>query len=234
MATHSSILAWEIAWTKGLAHWNLVSFSLWGWGVRHVLVTEKIHTDTNSDLWISVGNGETEAFWRWWSSAQSYFKSITLNTEYSIKWKSGRKGPKKEKKKINPEIMDKLWGCQVWKVKLKVLAAQSCQTLYKSTDSSLPGSSVHGILKARILEWVATSFSRGFSWSRDWTWVSCIAGRFFTNWTTRETGLIMDLPSRVFVRNKWNSTWPISDQLQIRSSTNVFLKSSGLPWWSSD
>ena len=169
MATHSSILAWEIAWTKGLAHWNLVSFSLWGWGVRHVLVTEKIHTDTNSDLWISVGNGETEAFWRWWSSAQSYFKSITLNTEYSIKWKSGRKGPKKEKKKINPEIMDKLWGCQVWKVKLKVLAAQSCQTLYKSTDSSLPGSSVHGILKARILEWVATSFSRGFSQSRDRT-----------------------------------------------------------------
>ena len=46
-------------------------------------------------------------------------------------------------------------------------------------DYSPPGSSVHGIFQARILEWVAISFSRGSSWSRDWTWVSCIACRFF-------------------------------------------------------
>ena len=51
---------------------------------------------------------------------------------------------------------------------------------------SLPGSSVLGILQERILEWVPTSFSRGFSWPRNQTWVSCIAGRFFTNWATRE------------------------------------------------
>ena len=43
-------------------------------------------------------------------------------------------------------------------------------------DCSLPDSSVHGILQARILEWIAISFSRGFSWPRNWTWVSCIAG----------------------------------------------------------
>jgi len=49
-------------------------------------------------------------------------------------------------------------------------------------DYSLPGSSVHGILQARILEWVAISFSRGSSWPRNWTRVSCIAGRFFTDW----------------------------------------------------
>ena len=48
-----------------------------------------------------------------------------------------------------------------------------------------PGSSVHGILQARILEWVAIPFSRGSSWLRDWTWVSCIAGRFFTTWASR-------------------------------------------------
>ena len=41
---------------------------------------------------------------------------------------------------------------------------------------SLPGSSVHGILQTRILEWVGIPFSRGFSQHRDWTWVSCIAG----------------------------------------------------------
>ena len=47
---------------------------------------------------------------------------------------------------------------------------------------SPPGSSVHGILQARILEWVSISFSRWSSWPRDWTWVSCIAGRFYTIW----------------------------------------------------
>ena len=49
-----------------------------------------------------------------------------------------------------------------------------------------PGSSVHGILQARILEWVAILFSSGSSWPRDQTRVSCIAGEFFTIWATRE------------------------------------------------
>ena len=49
-----------------------------------------------------------------------------------------------------------------------------------------PGSSVHEISQARILEWVAISFSRGSSQPRDWTQVSWIAGRFFTVWATRE------------------------------------------------
>ena len=50
----------------------------------------------------------------------------------------------------------------------------------------LPDSSVHGILQARILEWVAVPFSRGSSQSRDQTQVSHIAGRFFTIWATKE------------------------------------------------
>ena len=53
-------------------------------------------------------------------------------------------------------------------------------------DCNPPGSSVHGILQARILEWVAIFFSWESSWPRDWTWVSCIAGRFFTLWAIRE------------------------------------------------
>ena len=48
-----------------------------------------------------------------------------------------------------------------------------------------PGSSVHGISQVRILEWVAISFSRGYSWPRDRTRVSCIVGRHFTIWATR-------------------------------------------------
>ena len=53
-------------------------------------------------------------------------------------------------------------------------------------DCSLPGSSVHGILQARILEWVAISFSSESSQPRDRTQVSHIAGRLFNLWATRE------------------------------------------------
>ena len=62
---------------------------------------------------------------------------------------------------------------------VKVLVAQLYPNLRNNMGcSSPPGSSVHGILQARMLEWIAISFSRRIS--RDWTWVSCIAGRFFT------------------------------------------------------
>ena len=64
--------------------------------------------------------------------------------------------------------------------------AQSCPTLSDPMDCSLPGSSVHGIFQARILEWVAISFSRRSSWPRDWSQVSRIVGRRFTVWDTRE------------------------------------------------
>ena len=62
--------------------------------------------------------------------------------------------------------------------KVKVLIAQSCMILCHPMDCSPRGSSVHGILQARILECVAIPFSRGSSWPRDRTWVSCIASRF--------------------------------------------------------
>ena len=52
--------------------------------------------------------------------------------------------------------------------------------------SSQSGSSFHGISQVRILEWVAIPFSRGISPPRDRTWVSCMAGGFFTSWTTME------------------------------------------------
>ena len=60
-----------------------------------------------------------------------------------------------------------------------VKVAQSYLTLCNLMDYT-----VHGILPARILEWVAFPFSRGSSQTRDWTQVSCIAGGFFTSWTT--------------------------------------------------
>ena len=64
--------------------------------------------------------------------------------------------------------------------------AQSCPTLCDPMDCSLPGSSVRGILQARILEQGGISFSTGSSRSKDWTLVSRIAGRCFDLWATRE------------------------------------------------
>ena len=69
----------------------------------------------------------------------------------------------------------------VEKCKVKVIAAQSCLTLCDPMDYT-----VHVILQARILEWVAFPFSRGSSQLRDQTQVSRIAGGFFTSWATRE------------------------------------------------
>ena len=60
--------------------------------------------------------------------------------------------------------------------------AQSCPTLCDPMDCSPPGSSVHGVLQARILGWVAISFSRESSRPRDRTQVSSIAGRCFNLW----------------------------------------------------
>ena len=62
----------------------------------------------------------------------------------------------------------------IWK-----LVTQSCLALHNPLDYSLPGSSVHEILQARILEKVVIPFSKGSSQPRDWTYVSCIAGRFY-------------------------------------------------------
>ena len=74
-----------------------------------------------------------------------------------------------------------------WKLSPKESeVTQSYLTLCDHMDYNLPCSSVHGIFQARVLEWVAISFSRGSSWPRDRTWVSCIVGRGFTVWANRE------------------------------------------------
>ena len=64
--------------------------------------------------------------------------------------------------------------------------SQLCPTLCDPMDCSLPGSFIHRIFQARVLEWAAISFSRGSSRPRDQTRVSRNAGRRFTIWATRE------------------------------------------------
>ena len=72
---------------------------------------------------------------------------------------------------------------------------QSCLTLCDLVDCSPPGSSIRGIPQVR--EWVAIPFSRRSSWSRDWTRISCIVGRFFTIWATREALYIIKASSKL-------------------------------------
>ena len=68
---------------------------------------------------------------------------------------------------------------------LKVKVSQSYPTRCDPVDYT-----IHGVLQARILEWVAFPFTRGSSQPRDWTQVSCIAGGFFTSWATRGAQII--------------------------------------------
>ena len=82
------------------------------------------------------------------------------------------------------KISDSTADCDSYWMQSEV--TQSCLTLCDPMDHSLPGSSIHGIFQARILEWVAISFSRRSSQPGDWTQVSHIVGRCFTVWATRK------------------------------------------------
>ena len=82
-----------------------------------------------------------------------------------------------------------VWGLVTNPGKGKVFVTQSHPTLCNLMDCNPLGSSVHGILQTGILEWVALPFSKESSWPREQTRVSCAAGRFVTNWATKETWL---------------------------------------------
>ena len=87
-----------------------------------------------------------------------------------------------------------------------VLVAQSCLTLCDRMDCSLPGFSVRGVLQARILEWVTISFSRGFSWCRDWTHIYSLSNFqiYTTGLLTTVTMLYITSSELIFPLNsKW-------------------------------
>ena len=87
------------------------------------------------------------------------------------------------------------WFLPYSKVNLpRVLVAQLCLTLCDPMHCSPPGSSVHGILQTRMLEWVAIPSSRGSSQPRNRTQVSCVAGRHFTSEPPGKTMNQKDLP----------------------------------------
>ena len=121
------------------------------------------------------------------------------NSNTLAPWKKSYDQPRQCIKKHRYYLADKGLSTQgygfssshvwVWELDYKESeseVAQSCLTLCNPMDCSLPGFSVHRIFQARVLEWVAISFSRGSSQPRDWMRVSRIEGRHFTIWATWE------------------------------------------------
>ena len=90
-----------------------------------------------------------------------------------------------------------------------VTVAQLCLTLCNPMDHSLPDSSVHRILQARILKWVTIPFSRGYSQLRDQSWISCTAGWFFTLWATREARSKSILTLKTSQPKYVSTTWEV-------------------------
>ena len=101
-------------------------------------------------------------------------------TQYASKFGKLSSGHRTGKGQFSFQSQRRAMPNNVLSVKMKVLVAQLFLTLCNPMDCSPPGSSVHGILQARTLEWVAIPFSRGSSQPRDQTHFSCIAGRIFT------------------------------------------------------
>ena len=93
-------------------------------------------------------------------------------------------------------------------------------------DCSLPASSVDGIFQARVLEWVAISFSRGSSRPRDQTWVSRISSRRFTIWATREALIYLYYSLKLFLKLNSNvffnwTIWWVSDIYAPQKSSEI-------------
>ena len=105
------------------------------------------------------------------------------------------------------------------------LVTQSYPPFCNPMDCCQPGSPVHRILQARILEWVAMPFPRGSSQPRDRTHVSCIAGGFFTVWAIREAVRPQFLLRRISV--PWSGIEPMPQQWKCQVLT---MELSGNSW----
>ena len=110
-------------------------------------------------------------------------------------------------------------------VKKWSVVAQSCPTLCDPINCSVPGSSVHGIFQATVLEWIAISFSRGSSQPRAWTQVSCIVDRRFTVWATREVSLpkvVVSLPKASSFQSSIPNFWPWHCSITYQNTLNKY------------
>jgi len=113
-----------------------------------------------------------------------------------------------------------------------VLVTRSCPTLCNPIYCSLPGSSAHGILQARILEWVAIPFSRGSSRTRDRTQISCFGGRVFTIWAAAAAAMsLQSCPTLCDPRDGSPPGSPVPGILQARTLECVAISFSNAWKW---
>ena len=149
MAPHSSTLAWKIPWMEEPGR-------LQSMGSLESDTTEQLHFHFSLSC-IGEGNGNPLQC------------SCLENPRDGGAWWAAVYGVAQNRTRLK-----RLSSSKGQRKKVKVKVAQSCLTLCDCVDYT-----VHGILQARILEWVAVPFSRGSSQPRDQTQVSHIAGRFF-------------------------------------------------------
>ena len=100
--------------------------------------------------------------------------------------------------------IQKLWELSS-NLSMTVLVAHSCPALGNPMDGGLPGSSIHGIFQVGILEWIAIPFSRGSSWPRDCTHISCIAGGFVTTEPPGKPPFLREHLANLCGMSKWSS-----------------------------
>ena len=145
----------------------------WGSSLTHTRRHNGLFSGFEFGFW-------TEAFWPFRSALPHQLCKDSTFLFWACELSVRRKGPEPPHAEAGRGQVTENSG-RFW---LKCLVAQLCLILCDLMDCSLPGSSAHGILQARILEWVVISFSRGSFQPKDQTRISYIAGRFFTIWAT--------------------------------------------------
>ena len=153
-----------------------------------VYYQEKVFINENSKSWEQISST------KYWISMRKYFR-IQASVQHELhclprEWHCRVRYPhffktredllECSRKQVKMTNLTTVYNRLSWSTCCCYLVTKSCLILWDPMDYSPPGSSVHGIFLAKILEWVAISFSRGSSRARDGTQISCIAGRFST------------------------------------------------------
>ena len=189
---------------KGLIYSNSKIWQQCGWHLRAYLKWNK--ADRKRQVlydFIYMQGGKKKVTHRW------DFKEMEVREDTGSCWRwelgSGLKGEEDPKIQASSFKTNRPLECNVHcahdSYPCHCLVAKWCRALWDSMDCSLPGSSVHGISSARILEWVAISFSKGSSWPRNWTQVSCIGRWFCTTEPPRKSFVYLKVTKGVDVKS---------------------------------
>ena len=147
-----------------------------------------------SPFWQKAKKNQRTAWWKWKRRVKSWLKTQHSENEDRVIWShhfmANRWGSNGNSERLY--FLGLYFSCPKswtwlsdWTGGHVVVQSLSQVWLCDPIDCSLPGSSVHGISQARILEWVATFYSRGSSWPRDQTCVPSFASRFFNQWASQ-------------------------------------------------